>query len=257
MAELRVHAQRRGLQQLWDTYVSTWIKETYGKDLPQLPVDAELHLTSPVGPGQIATGRSPPPGTALRLPGGVGDNSDLDAFRSVIQEELGKMKEEIALFASPSMRQQPQDRAPVGEPRACGVRDASAPPKWLKELSVPEDAEEVDPFGDGLVGDGVGQARASIDPRGSTESAPPDRGATPHASDAGEDAPAEASALTDLVSGVVPANPWQFNPYDRDSTTWLAAAQRRHQHRRRSNAMFGVAAVDLSGPHEATPMIGQ
>ena len=38
--------------------------------------------------------------------------------------------------------------------------------------------------------------------------------------------------------------------------TWQAAAQRRHSHRRRTNALLGVASIDLSGPHEATPIVG-
>ena len=63
--------------------------------------------------------------------------------------------------------------------------------------------------------------------------------------------------MTDLITGTQQTQPWQFKPYDRQSSTWLAAAQRRHQHRRRSNALLGVASVDLSGPHEATPVPGQ
>ena len=65
--------------------------------------------------------------------------------------------------------------------------------------------------------------------------------------------------LEDLIVGIAPedaSKTWQFNPYGRDSATWLAAAQRRHQHRRRSNAALGVACVDLSGPHEPTPTVG-
>ena len=44
--------------------------------------------------------------------------------------------------------------------------------------------------------------------------------------------------------------------YEKGSMTWQAAAQRRHSHRRRANALLGVASIDLSGPREATPMIG-
>ena len=65
--------------------------------------------------------------------------------------------------------------------------------------------------------------------------------------------------IEDLIVGDAPEGPehmWQFNPYGRDSSTWLAAAQRRHQHRRRSNESLGVASVDLSGPHEPTPTVG-
>ena len=100
-------------------------------------------------------------------------------------------------------------------------------------------------------------ARGSADPRGSGESAaaPTATGPKPD----GQTGPTESepTSLADLVSGKVPDCPWQFNPYDRKSSTWLAAAQRRHQHRRRSNVLLGVAAVDLSGPHEPTPMVGQ
>ena len=62
----------------------------------------------------------------------------------------------------------------------------------------------------------------------------------------------------DIVTGTPSTDPWQFRPYayERSSATWQVAAQRRHQHRRRTNTLLGVAAVDLSGPHEPTPMIG-
>ena len=63
--------------------------------------------------------------------------------------------------------------------------------------------------------------------------------------------------VEDIIKGTLDEEPWQFRPYDNSSATWLAAAQRRHQHRRRTNALLGTAAVDLSGPHEPTPMVGQ
>ena len=44
--------------------------------------------------------------------------------------------------------------------------------------------------------------------------------------------------------------------FDNKSSLWQAAAQRRHSHRRRTNALLGVASIDLSGPHEATPRVG-
>ena len=62
--------------------------------------------------------------------------------------------------------------------------------------------------------------------------------------------------VKDLVSGKLDPKPWQYQPYDRQSASWQAAAQRRHQHRRRTNALIGTASVDLSGPHEPTPMVG-
>ena len=49
---------------------------------------------------------------------------------------------------------------------------------------------------------------------------------------------------------------WQYPPYQKGSATWQAAAQRRHSHWRRTNAVLGCASVDLSGPHEPTPMPG-
>ena len=118
-------------------------------------------------------------------------------------------------------------------------------PKWVKELDT-GDEDLVDPF-----------ARGSADPRGSGEAE-----AAPATTGPGIEGPTgetggEQASVADLVSGRVPDSPWQSNPYDRNSSTWLAAAQRRHQHRRRSNALLGVAAVDLSGPREPTPMIGQ
>ena len=100
-------------------------------------------------------------------------------------------------------------------------------------------------------------AHGSAEPRGSgeAEAAPTTTG--PEVEGPTSETGGEQASVADLVSGRVPDSPWQFNPYDRNSSTWLAAAQRRHQHRRRSNALLGVAAVDLSGPHEPTPMIGQ
>ena len=66
------------------------------------------------------------------------------------------------------------------------------------------------------------------------------------------------TTVTDLITGTLPDQDgqWQFQPFDGASATWLAAAQRRHMHRRRLNASTGVASVDLSGPHEPTPLVG-
>ena len=66
----------------------------------------------------------------------------------------------------------------------------------------------------------------------------------------------EPVRLGDAVKGELEKEPWQFMPYKSGDATWLHAAQRRHQHRRRPNATIGVASVDLSGPHVATPMPG-
>ena len=62
--------------------------------------------------------------------------------------------------------------------------------------------------------------------------------------------------VEDLVTTKISEDPWQYKPFDSASATWQAAAQRRHQHRRRTNALLGIASVDLSGPHEPTPMVG-
>ncbi len=71
-----------------------------------------------------------------------------------------------------------------------------------------------------------------------------------------DEQPKSEPRVQDIVKGTLKEDPWQFKPYDKASATWLAAAQRRHQHRRRTNAVLGTAAVDLSGPHEPTPMVG-
>ena len=63
--------------------------------------------------------------------------------------------------------------------------------------------------------------------------------------------------IEDELKGKLDDEPWQFKPYAAGDTTWLHAAQRRHAHRRRANTTLGVASVDLSGPHLATPMPGQ
>ena len=47
LTELRAHAVRKGMQDLWDQYVTVWVKDVYNKNLPVLPSNAELHLTSP------------------------------------------------------------------------------------------------------------------------------------------------------------------------------------------------------------------
>ena len=62
--------------------------------------------------------------------------------------------------------------------------------------------------------------------------------------------------LSDCIKGELEKEPWQFQPYKAGDATWLHAAQRRHAHRRRSNFTVGVASVDLSGPHVATPTPG-
>ena len=65
-----------------------------------------------------------------------------------------------------------------------------------------------------------------------------------------EDAHRAPVQLSEIVKGQLEKEPWQFQPYTAGDATWLHAAQRRHQHRRRANALLGVAPVDLSGPHE-------
>ena len=68
----------------------------------------------------------------------------------------------------------------------------------------------------------------------------------------------EATCVEDLVKGELNSEDkaWQYKPYDNSSATWQAAAQRKHQHRRRTNQLIGTASVDLSGPHEPTPLVG-
>ena len=69
----------------------------------------------------------------------------------------------------------------------------------------------------------------------------------------------QENTVQELIATEISANsenPWQYIPYKKESATWQAAGQRRHQHRRRTNTLLGVASVDLSGPHVATPMLG-
>ena len=58
----------------------------------------------------------------------------------------------------------------------------------------------------------------------------------------------------ELFRGTLSKTPWQYQGYSADSAAWLAAAPRRHAHRRRTTASLGVASIDLSGPHEPTPV---
>ena len=58
------------------------------------------------------------------------------------------------------------------------------------------------------------------------------------------------------ISGELPESPLQSMPYDKGNAVWQAAAQRKHAHRRYLNQSIGVASLDLSGPHEATPQPG-
>ena len=62
--------------------------------------------------------------------------------------------------------------------------------------------------------------------------------------------------IEDLFVGQLWKKPWQYREYQSGNATWMAAAQRRHQHRRRTGEILGTASVDLSGPHEPTPMLG-
>ena len=71
-----------------------------------------------------------------------------------------------------------------------------------------------------------------------------------------EDAHRAPVQLSEIVKGQLEKEPWQFQPYTAGDATWLHAAQRRHQHRRRPNSTIGVASVDLNGPHVATPSLG-
>eukprot|EP00959_Pyramimonas_sp_CCMP1952_P044739 934650-Pyramimonas_sp.AAC.1 len=56
------------------------------------------------------------------------------------------------------------------------------------------------------------------------------------------DESSSAPCVEDLVTGTLTDDPWQFRPYDKASSTWQAAAQRRHQHRRRTNTLIGTAS---------------
>ena len=65
LTELKVHAERKGLLELWDQYVKTWIDQAfYHRQLPVLPNDAEMHLTSS-GNGFSEQRVSPPPAGRL------------------------------------------------------------------------------------------------------------------------------------------------------------------------------------------------
>ena len=59
------------------------------------------------------------------------------------------------------------------------------------------------------------------------------------------------------IAGELPESAVRPKPCDKRDAVWQAAAQRKHYHRRYHNQSLGVASVDLSGPHEATPQPGQ
>ena len=239
LTELRVHAMRIGHLKLFDLYVNDWVNKNYGHDLPRLPVDAELHLLSPQ-PKVLHKEPTPVPESTLRHSLDRGNEN----LRAIIKEELNDFTDKICKKIESNTDSTAQLR-----PRACGVE---GPPNWAKEFEQNSVDAEDDPF-----------ARGSGDPAPDLDQQLADRPADPPtrrdgpAPPGAESAAPEAPSVVDLVNGIVPTTPWQFNPYDRKVATWLAAAQRRHMHRRRSNALLGVASVDLSGPHEPTPMIGQ
>ena len=69
-----------------------------------------------------------------------------------------------------------------------------------------------------------------------------------------------ASGLTgvfETIKGELQESPWQRMKFDKNNKNWQAAGQRRHMHRRHGNQSLGVASVDLSGPHVATPVPGK
>ena len=69
-----------------------------------------------------------------------------------------------------------------------------------------------------------------------------------------------ASGLTEVfetIKGELQESPWQRMKFDKNNKNWQAAGQRRHMHRRHGNQSLGVASVDLSGPHVATPVPGK
>ena len=189
------------------------------------------------------TGPSPSGGVALRPPLEEVDRQ----IRKVMKEGIDQMKSEIREMITLNV----DSTAPI-QPRAFALPGAEGPPKWAKELDKQNlDDEETDPFARGSADPAPG---AEEDDQGGPRAANSDQlvgdgSAPPGPEPAGPAGP----RVEDLVSGAVPDAPWQFNPYDRNVSTWLAAAQRRHQHRRRSNALLGVASVDLSEPHEPTP----
>ena len=65
-----------------------------------------------------------------------------------------------------------------------------------------------------------------------------------------------AAGLADHAVGALAPEPWQHEKYSKKNKYWQAAGQRRHLHKRYKNQLRGVCAVDLSGPHEPTPMPG-
>ena len=98
---------------------------------------------------------------------------------------------------------------------------------------------------------------SSTDPL--TENAGKNRGGN-FDQDSRDDFAVDDEKTTDIetwVIGKLPAqNQWQLCPHDAGQALWQAAGQRRHQHHRRTNKLVGTASVDLSGPHQGTPMIG-
>ena len=87
-----------------------------------------------------------------------------------------------------------------------------------------------------------------------------DCGEDPELQDGQDDFAVDDEETTDIetwVVGKMPSqNQWQFCPHEAGQALWQAAGQRRHQHHRRTNKLVGTASVDLSGPHQGTPMIG-
>ena len=250
LAEIRVLGLRLGISEVWENTVDPWLRinlPRFPHPIPLLPVDATLHLVS----SESAEVRNQEGVQKVQRACAV-QFETLKASSSVlceIRDALQKLEEKVD-----RLHREPE------RPRAAAGRQDSIP-KYVKDLLQDGDGTQDDPFTDrsidptdvddfGMVGDAV--------PGDSGEGEVHDVDVT--AGDAREKSGGDSAerTLATLVTGTTPScmDIWQFKPYDVNSTTWLAAAQRRHAHRRRSNVSLGTACVDLSGPHEPTPTVG-
>ena len=257
LTQLRVHALRQGRGELWDRVVGRWVTDVFKRSTIShyiaLPADADTHLVRlcpAAAPNSIAARCEHSSGTHTTsscLPASLPGVDQLCAQMSQLQLQIQQLHD--GLYTQRSTTTQ--------HPLAAPARQLGQEPSWLKTFMEVDDGEAAnDPFR------GSSPAETAAREPGSAPGSAGKESAAPGVREIIDNLPkqdteGDKNDVTDLITGTQQTQPWQFAPYDRQSSTWLAAAQRRHQHRRRSNALLGVASVDLSGPHEATPVPGQ
>ena len=275
--DLRVIAVSRGLQAVWDRLAKPWFQAAFNESADKYAENAvgrmrrscQLMIVNDVAAhaAQFVTDSSNCPSMLARtnevVPAAQQSmDQSVPVSRGIVDDDTAAGKDSQSKFRPPPGLDEPV--VPIG----CVSHLCDTVLNELRELKT-QLAEQK------LSSENVISKLASANVAGlgdhefvplacsgdavPEEPAAPPVGAEPPAPVAADDAIFESKVtckLTDLLRGDLAPHTWQYKQYESESATWLAAGQRRHMHRRRLNTMTSVASVDLSGPHDPTPMPG-